>query len=240
MIKDITYTFKNEPAAKNRYIYYPDRLNRLPAERPSPSDVISLWRSGILSGVLGMVKEPLVPRRPYGLDDETVGSFIERRVDKRIANNIVSAVFHGIYAGDIWQLSAKTLLSLPWHLEGRYGSSLGGYFSMQSEDPRPMQLTLAHPYDVEAARAMNEEIDLDEDFARNLKDASTFTFAGGLQQLVEALKSKVAETGNVKVRTESPVQSTKPVGEGSLQVAVTTGVRLHPHHPFLYHPTNTT
>jgi oxygen-dependent protoporphyrinogen oxidase len=171
-----------------------------------------------------MIKEPMIPRRPHGLFDETVGSFLERRVDKRIANNIVSAVFHGIYAGDIWQLSAKTLLSFAWQLEGKYGSALGGFFKMQSDDPRPQQLTIAHPYDLETSKALNEEIDLDLDFAKNLKDASTFTFKNGLQQLVRALQDSVERKGNVEVRVNSPVQSTKLVPGDSLQVAVTTGV----------------
>ncbi|KAF2821618.1 Protoporphyrinogen oxidase [Ophiobolus disseminans] len=223
LIKDVTYTFKDAPAAKNRYIYYPDRLNRLPAERPSLSDFISLARSGILSGALGIVKEPLIPQRAYALSDETVGSFIERRIDKRIANNVVSAVFHGIYAGDIWQLSAKTLFSQLWHLEAKYGSALGGFFKMQNEGQYPMEMMMAHPYDIEMGRAMNEEIELDDEFAKNLARASTYTFKNGLQQLVEALKSAVEKTGNVEVRTESPVQTTKPVGDGDLRIAVTTG-----------------
>jgi oxygen-dependent protoporphyrinogen oxidase len=225
LVKDMTYTYRTEPAAKNRYIYYPDRLNRLPAERPSLADVISLWRSGILAGCLSLVKEPMIPKRPYGLTDETVGSFLERRVDKRIADNIVSAVFHGIYAGDIWQLSAKTLLSMAWQLEGRYGSALGGYARMQTDDPRPQALTIAHPYDVEVSEALNEEIDLDLDFAKKLNEASTFTFKNGLQQLVRALQDSVEKKGNVEVKVNSPVQSTKLVGGDSLQVAVASGVR---------------
>jgi oxygen-dependent protoporphyrinogen oxidase len=178
-----------------------------------------------MAGVFGMIMEPTKPKRSVVVTDETIGSFLERRVDKRIANNLVSAVFHGIYAGDIWQLSAKTLLSMAWHLEGHYGSALGGFFKMQSEDPRQVALTLAHPYDIDTAKALNEEIDLDLDFAKNLKDASTFTFKNGLQELSRALQKSVEEKGNVDVKVNSPVQSTKPVGDETLQVAVTTGVR---------------
>jgi oxygen-dependent protoporphyrinogen oxidase len=224
LVKDMTYTYRSEPAAKNRYIYYPDRLNRLPAERPSIADFLALWRSGIMAGALGMIKEPMQSQRPSMMNDETVGSFLARRVDKRIANNIVSAVFHGIYAGDIWQLSAKTLLSMAWQLEGKYGSALGGFFKMQNEDPRPMQMTLAHPLDVEAAEAMNKEFNLEDGYVENLKEASTFTFKNGLQQLYQALKTAVEKTGNVEIRTESPVLSTKPFENGELGVKVTTGV----------------
>jgi oxygen-dependent protoporphyrinogen oxidase len=176
---------------------------------------------------MGMVTEPMKPKRPASMTDETVGSFLARRVDKRIADNLVSAVFHGIYAGDIWQLSAKTLLGLAWQLEGRYGNALGGFFRMQNEDPRPEQLTLAHPQDLESARAMNEEIDLELDFARNLQETSMFTFRNGLQQLVRALQDAVEARGNVEIRTEAPVQSFKPLtDDGKQGVEIVSGVGL--------------
>jgi len=233
LIGEVTYTMKDEPAAKNRYIYYPDRLNKLPSATPSISELVALWRSGILAGTFGMLTEPMASKRPYSLEDETIGSFLARRVDSRVANNIVSAVFHGIYAGDIWQLSAKTLLSMAWQLEGKYGSALGGFLKLQSESPEPVALTLAHPYDIDIARAVNEEIDLDVDFAKKLAGASTFTFKGGLQTLVDKLKETVIKTGNVDVQVDSPVQSSTPVGDGSSQVAVTTGVRKSQSQPYL-------
>ncbi|KAJ4375781.1 oxygen-dependent protoporphyrinogen oxidase [Neocucurbitaria cava] len=224
LIDDVIFTKRSEPGAKNRFIYFPDRLNRLPAEPPSLSDLFALWRSGILGGVLGMIKEPLMPKRPDSMSDETVGSFLARRVDKRIANNIVSAVFHGIYAGDIWQLSAKTLLNTPWQLEGRYGSALGGFFRMQSEDQRPQSVSLVHPYDLDMVKATNEEIDLDPEFVKNLKEAAMFTFKDGLQHLVRALQNAVETKGNVVVTTESPIQSFTPIeSEAGPGVEVVSG-----------------
>lgn len=178
-----------------------------------------------MSGAFGMITEPMKPKRPDSMSDETVGSFLARRVDKRVADNIVSAVFHGIYAGDINQLSAKTLLSMAWQLEGRYGNALGGFFRMQNEDPRPEQVTLVHPYDREIAKAMNEEIDLDMDFAKNLKDSAMFSFRNGLQQMVRALLDTVESKGNVEIRTEAPIQSFKPLNEnGKLGVDIVSGV----------------
>ncbi|KAH5152461.1 hypothetical protein HBH69_140690 [Parastagonospora nodorum] len=222
LVKDMTYTYRDDPAAKNRYIYYPDRLNKLPAEMPSLSQFISLWRSGIMAGAFGMIKEPMVPKRPDQMTDETVGSFLARRVDERFANNLVSAVFHGIYAGDIWNLSAKTLLSTAWQLEGKYGSAMAGYFKMQ-QDEKGQLMTLAHPFDVEAAQAMNDEFDLEDEYVENLKKASTFTFKNGLQQLYQALATAVKKTGNVDIYTERPVQSTKPLEDSKPGVQVTTG-----------------
>lgn len=188
--------------------------------------MFALWRSGILNGVLGILTEPMKTKRPDSMTDETIGSFLARRVDRRIADNLVSAVYHGIYAGDINQLSAKTLMSLAWQLEGRYGTALGGFFRMQSEDQRPHQVTLAHPLDVEAAKAMNEEIDLDIDFAKNLQDAAMFTFRDGLQTLVRSLQDAVEKKGNVEIRTSTPIQSFTPI-KGDMGVEVISGVRLH-------------
>ncbi|KAF2124151.1 Protoporphyrinogen oxidase [Dothidotthia symphoricarpi CBS 119687] len=222
LIDEVLFTEKTAPGAKNRFIFYPDRLNRLPSEAPSLSSLFDLWRTGILSGAFGLIKEPMMPSRPSLLSDESVGAFLARRVDKRIADNIVSAVFHGIYAGDVWNLSAKTLLSLAWQLEGKYGSALGGFFKLQSEDEGKGQLTIAHPRDVEVARSMNEEIDLDEDFASELKDASMYTFRNGLQTLVTGLTERLEEMG-VEIKTNTPVQTFKPASSGEKGVEIVAG-----------------
>lgn len=193
-------------------------------EKPTLTQVLSLWRSGLLDGALSILREPWTPTRPQSLDDETVGSFVSRRSDKRFANNVTSAVFHGIYAGDIWQLSAKTLLSRAWYLESMFGSVLGGFFRMHNDTPA-QSVTLVHPYDVEVTQALYEETDLDLDFARKLKDASMFTFKDGLQHLVRALQKSVEQNGNVEIRTETPIQSFKPVEEG-MGVEIVSGVCL--------------
>jgi oxygen-dependent protoporphyrinogen oxidase len=186
--------------------------------------MLSLWRTGILSGLFGMLTEPMRPKRPASMTDETVGSFLSRRVDRRIADNIVSAVFHGIWAGDIHQLSAKTLLGLAWQLEGRYGSALGGFFRMQSEDQRPEMVTLVRPFDLEQSKAVNEEVDLEAEFAENLKGCSHFTFKDGIQALYRGLQGAVEEKGNVEIRTEAPIQKFTPADDG---VEVVSGVRLY-------------
>jgi oxygen-dependent protoporphyrinogen oxidase len=170
------------------------------------------------------------PARPSTLTDETVGSFLARRVDERIANNVVSAVFHGIYAGDIWQLSAKTLLGLGWQLEGRYGTALGGYLKLQNERQSPEPTALAHPYDVEAARAMNEEIDIDVDLAQNMRSAAMFTWKDGLQTLVKGLKDAMEKTGNIDIKLNSPVASFKMAQDTQQKVEIIAGVRLPVHH----------
>ena len=81
--------------------------------------------SGLFTGAL---MEIFRDKRPSTLVDESVGSFFSRRVDPRIANNLVSALMHGIYAGDVWQLSVKSLFPLPWYYEGQEGSIARGLY----------------------------------------------------------------------------------------------------------------
>lgn len=230
LVKDALFTFKSTPGAMNRYIYYPDRLNRLPSleEGLDLGRLFSLWWSGLFKGSLGILNERNVRSRPRALVDETIGSFAERRVDKNLANNILSPVIHGIYAGDIWQLSAKTLLSLPWQLEGKYGSVARGMYRMVSGGDGPPEnsptMRLAHPQDAETWKAINSEIDLDPQLAQNLNDSAFFTFRNGLQQLVQRLQEEVERKGNIKIAVNTKVEDTKLVEGEQTQVAVTTNV----------------
>ncbi|KAH6644316.1 hypothetical protein C7974DRAFT_18507 [Boeremia exigua] len=221
---DLVFTKRTDPGALNRFIYYPDRLNRLPAPTGiSAADVFSLWRSGMLEGAVGMLKEPMQPKRSVSVSDETVGSFLARRVDEKLANNVVSAVFHGIYAGDIWQLSAKTLLAMAWQLEDRYGTALGGYLRMQRESPSGEFQAIAHPYDAELAASIQNEIHIRTDIYRKFKDASVFSFKDGLQTLVKGLQAAMKNTGNIDIKLNSPVSSFKMVEGDAQQVEIIAG-----------------
>ena len=103
----ILMTSKNSIAAQNRFIYYPDHLVRMP---------------GPGSSFLQTTK----PQRPGHLQDESVGSFLTRRFGSALADNVVSAIFHGIYAGDIYKLSARAIVPSLWATEIRNQSIIKG------------------------------------------------------------------------------------------------------------------
>ncbi|KAF1963821.1 Protoporphyrinogen oxidase [Byssothecium circinans] len=212
---NVLYAKKNSPGAKNRYVYYPDRLNRMPGgEAPSFTQVLELWQSGILAGLPRALLEPWQPQRSSRKMDESIGSFISRRSDKRIVQNLVSAVFHGIYAGDVWQLSAKTLLSQAWELEGRYGSIWKGLYQVNTENAASQQLILFHPQDLEVVAAIREDIDLDDKFFEQLHQCAVFSFRNGLQELVNGLQRNLEENENVEIKFETPVGPPKMVESG--------------------------
>jgi len=72
------------------------------------------------------IGELCTSRRDKSLDDESIWSFIERRFDAQIADNMVDPIFKGIVAGDVKNLSAASLLKAFWEYEAKYGSIAGG------------------------------------------------------------------------------------------------------------------
>ncbi|KAF2267446.1 Protoporphyrinogen oxidase [Lojkania enalia] len=225
LIPEAIYTPKDAPAARNRYIYYPDRMNRLPTSG-SPSlftDTIQGLMSGLLSGVWGVFREPFTPKRESSLDDCDVGYFITRHVDVRIARNVVSAVAHGIYAGNIWQLSAKTLFPVLWELESRYGSVIGGLFQLNNQGQGDKFVVPIRPSDWDALNLMRHEIHIDESFYRSLKKASTFSFRNGLQTLPKRLAETLRDNEQVEIKTATSVIDLRPLNrDGSNQITVFT------------------
>ncbi|KAF2199509.1 Protoporphyrinogen oxidase [Delitschia confertaspora ATCC 74209] len=210
LINDVIFTSKTSPAAQNRYIFYPDRLQKLPNKETGLLELLKLFSSGLLDGVLPSLLEFSRPQRPSNVDDETVESFLSRRFDKRVAQNLFSAVFHGIYAGDIKNLSAKTLLPLFWELERSHKSILRGFAAARnSAEAEKYQdfMTFQSPYDAAMERAMAEELKIpkDQDFAAKLKEASTFGFRGGMGQLIQHLEKALRANKNISIKLNQPV-----------------------------------
>ena len=164
------YTSKQDPAAKNRYIYFPNQLNQLPNSLDF-TNLFSLFQSGLLDGTWKLPREVWTSRRDPSVTDESVGDFIARRWDKRVADNLASAALHGIYAGDIYQLSARTLLERFWEMEEIYSSIIRGLNETTVEN-----LRLWHPYDRQYYQLIKKEMDVDPNLLRTLKDKSTFYF----------------------------------------------------------------
>jgi oxygen-dependent protoporphyrinogen oxidase len=219
-VDNVLYSKRTSAGAKNRFLYYPDRLNQLPSpgEPVNPGNVFSLWRSGLLAGLYSVLLEPWRPQRPFSLTDESIGSFLSRRFDKRLANNLVSAVLHGIYAGDVWQLSARTLLAQAWKLEGLHGSIFGGMLTANMEDRQPEFVSLSHPYDVAELAAMRQDIQLDDTFADRLAECSMFSFRNGLQDLIKTLQRKLEESNQVQFKVQTKVENIKYIAGAEPEV----------------------
>ncbi|KIW14445.1 protoporphyrinogen oxidase [Exophiala spinifera] len=207
---------KRSPAALNRFIYYPDHLVLMPGPVSGVWDgvqrLMSLWSEPIHEGVVsGLLGETFVSPRGSDVEDESVGHFLRRRFGKNIADNIASAFFHGVYAGDLYQLSARTLLSSAWFLEGdEPRNELGVLLQMILQGlGREMLIPgrMARYLMMEQHEQSGKFEPKLEALKSLLRRSSVYTFKRGLGELTTSLESALARNPNVMMLTSSQVKS---------------------------------
>ncbi|EFW99918.1 protoporphyrinogen oxidase [Grosmannia clavigera kw1407] len=224
--------------------------------------------SGLLSAMLGYVvpspsRAAEVRRRtaaaygaPSGLPpDDSVGGFALRQLGggaggRALVDNLLGAVMHGIYGGDVWRLSAASSpLRGSWIREG-VAPLLAAYVRRvagQSSSPAMSATQVEHlatiasgKYALAQDRDMEMLVDLlgggDSSAAgtspRLLRLAAASTrwsamgFAGGFGALTDALARRLVERPNVTLRLGSAVERVQLQGP---KVAVTTSASAGSH-----------
>lgn len=210
MQDDLVLTGKQDPATTNRYIYYPDRLMRMPgAGGGFWRNVWDLWK--LANSPLGdnlmeeVYNEPEVPPpEPYP-EDESVTQFLSRRLSSESVDKMFSAFFHGIYAGNTDCLSAKTLMGMVREIEATEGSII-----MPSIRKAFMRNELGAPVlmdEVLAARTVQPDRDALIALMPLLRRSSVLTFRHGLHQLIDRLVAALNKSGRVKIITEADITS---------------------------------
>ncbi|SMO54409.1 protoporphyrinogen oxidase [Fodinibius sediminis] len=111
--------------AKRRFILKEGRPVALPSS-PGRFLTTPLLSAG---AKLRLLKEPFVA--PAKGDDESIASFIQRRLGKQPLDYGVNPFVSGVYAGDPRKLSMKHTFSTLWKLEQQYGSLLKGAFQKE-------------------------------------------------------------------------------------------------------------
>lgn len=202
---------KNTPAATNRFIYYPDHLVRLPGKHPGPEGKFSMLealstvlREPLFKGFLGaLAREFFNPARGDILD-ESVASFVSRRFNTEAAENIASALCHGIYAGDVHKLSSDVMLSIPRRFESVDGSIIGSMVNSMSDDSRyiPADFLLAQ-FSVKDQRPQEHF----RRIAELTKGASVITVRDGLGGITTRFAQKFKEQPKIQVITDAQIDS---------------------------------
>lgn len=209
---------KDAAAAQNRFIYYPDQLNKL------PGDVASVWaalRLPVMKGVFGgLFPEIFRKRRSKDVVDESVGSFMSRRLGRPLAENIVSAALHGIYAGDVDKLSMKSLFPKEWRDEQVHGSLARGVFTTQK----------AERLDDLVFRAQLQEEN--RAFLKKLKGSVMYCFKYGMETLTKAIEKDLKKSPHVRILTDTEVKNVSYDGK-CFQVRTTSSLFLLLHAPSL-------
>jgi oxygen-dependent protoporphyrinogen oxidase len=143
----------------------------------------------------GIFKEPFRQRRAPEVEDESVGSFITRRFSPNLANNFISAILHGIYAGDIDCLSARSLMPNLWRDEALRGSIVRGALARNRLET----------YDDVALRAELYKPNLK--LMERISDASVYSFRSGVTTLSCALEAELRRNHNIAIRTGAEVRN---------------------------------
>ncbi|KAJ3180839.1 oxygen-dependent protoporphyrinogen oxidase [Gaertneriomyces sp. JEL0708] len=182
---EVVTTSKTSPAALNRYIYQNSLLQKLPS---SALEILSPFndKTPALKGLLlSILREPFV--RPSTLKDESIHSFVQRRFGKNVADNLISALVHGIYAGNAKELSVKSCMPFLWDAEKRHGSVTRGLMA----PPRPADMS-TRKYKITDKEVLR--------FIRDIQSKSSiYTFRKGMQTLTDALRHTLEDSANVQI-----------------------------------------
>lgn len=150
---------KGSESSKIRYILINGRLTKVP-ENP-----IKFFLSPLLSfsGKARMLKEYFIP--PLKEDvDETVESFVSRRVGRDFYEKLIDAMSTGIYAGDPSRMSMKSCFPKVYFLEKKYGGLIKGLIALKKEKKD----------------------------AKTQPSAVLMSFKGGMKELIQSLESHLA------------------------------------------------
>lgn len=185
-----------------------------------------LFEPALAGALKSFMGEVFRPGRDDDITDESMGSFLERRLGSRqVADNLVSAVMHGIYAGDIYQLSAKSIMPFQWYLEGQYGSILKGLYKVQQDSSGTVPITQR---EADFIKSFQDEPALERDFLQKLRGASVFSFRNGIQTLVNRLHDNLLAKENVEIKTATEVTKLEKDEEtGKIKVSWFARVRMH-------------
>ncbi|KAJ5485230.1 hypothetical protein N7539_005218 [Penicillium diatomitis] len=231
LFNELITTSKRSPAALNRYIYYPDHLVRLPTPDPrlsfmeNANNIVKTITTeplfeGFITGLLSELFKPGGSERVWG-SDESITAFISRRFNRKIADNLVSAVMHGIYAGNIDDMSAQTIMGSLRNLEETGVLKTLLTRAIMGTKTRTMDDFLA----IDAIAKTPETLERNEEIHRVVKKASTFTFKRGTQQLIDGLIEALRCSNKVRLVMEADISGMAPPQNKGHKVQIFSGIR---------------
>ncbi|TLS25814.1 hypothetical protein PpBr36_07696 [Pyricularia pennisetigena] len=235
-IADQAWALGQDSELARRYIYHPDHLIDLTGPSNSDNRLIktaSLARFAgrmlknaltepALKGLLPALAHMLSNRKPLGAEeycqrlvdsqDESIGSCLTRIFGGRssVADNLASAMTHGIYGGDIWKLSIQSTLFARAQM-----------FPYRLDMPKPSRDSR---FSVERLSDLNMMTFLTKASSRECVTTGQrllggYTgFYGGMEALTEALVQALRKRSNVEIETGSLVADVAPSPSNLVEV----------------------
>lgn len=127
-------------ASKRTYVYANRRLHKLPDGLMGlvPTKLVPFALSPLISwpGKIRMAFDLLIPKKTTD-EDETLGSFVTRRLGKEALDKIAEPLIGGIHAGDPDQMSLKASFPRFIQMEQKHGSLLKAMLAARKNAPKP-------------------------------------------------------------------------------------------------------
>lgn len=187
----------------------------------SLGSAISFLFSPLMSGAQLCGVRDLLTRKHAALgDDESVHSFVERRLGAKIGDRMISAIMRGIYAGDSRKLSARSVArlnnfyTLEKHGHGLLASMLTNKVGKMEVYPR-QALALAFESLTDAPCTVD---------APALQKCSIYGFREGIQPMAQVIADDLVASG-VELLLDTPVKALK-AGKDSVSVELQDGRAL--------------
>jgi oxygen-dependent protoporphyrinogen oxidase len=198
------------PGVRGSYILRKGKLTRLPEGLSGlvPTRLMPFVTSSLLSpsGKLRVALDLLIPPRRDDAD-ESVESFVVRRMGRQMYERLFEPLLSGIFAGDGSRLSILATFPQLRAFERENGGMLRG---------------------ITAARARMRKTKADASASAR---AGFLSFSGGMQEIVDALEKELTSASDrVSIRYNARVQSiARAPAESSASYALTLGdgTRLH-------------
>lgn len=184
----------SHPSAQNRFLldYSTSKLTALPSSLTSFLGRQPPLLKGLLSAGLFEPLKPKAPRKHLTADkDESVDAFFRRRFGDNVADNLASAMVHGIYAASSSQLSLRSAFPSLWEAERKYGSVVIG-------------MLLGTKTAAEKAEEKREWEELGE-VGKEREKWSLYGIKGGLGTMTDKLLDRISSRG-VEIILGEPVR----------------------------------
>ena len=187
------------PAAKNRFLLdtKTSELIKLPTSLPS----LLTSRHPLVSHLLpSVLKEPFRRRPSSDMKDESLDSFVNRRLGPGVAH-MLSAMIHGIYAASSKDLSVRSGMGVLWDAESKWGSVVLGMFGGTKSK----------------AEKAAEQKDWDElgALGKEREKWSLYGLRGGIGVITNGLYDRIRQRG-VDVRLNQQISKIEPTSSGTM------------------------
>lgn len=155
-------------------------------------------------------------------------SFFSRRFGKPLAENMISAMIHGIYSGDTRRLSIRALFPQLWEVERESRSLILGL--LFSNLKRKIGLLPESQFRLEAKRNDEEmecikdnlkEDEVGRELVERMEKASVWGVRGGLEKFTDRLRDWCIEQGvQIRMGSEGAIENIAWEGEKGWKVRV--------------------